>query len=173
MTLPRFLPVLALLLVAVVSPRLHAEQPPAAGREEFPGVQKVLTPEQFSAAGLNKLSPAERAQLDAALRAYVGGATERVATQAAAQASAQAVDRAVKERRVEPPTVIQARIVGVFDGWNYRTVWRLDNGQRWKPAENTPEHYTPVKDAPVLIVKTIFGYQMSVAGGGIVRVRQL
>ena len=168
MTTLRFLPVLALLATGFAVSHLHAQQP-TAGRDEFPGVKKALTSEQNSAAGLDKLTAAERARLDEALRAYVGGATERVATQAAEQA----VTRAVKERRVEAPTVIQARIVGVFDGWNYRTVWKLDNGQRWKAAEQDPVHYTPVMDAPVLIVKTLFGYQMSVAGGGIVHVRQL
>lgn len=166
----RFLPVPALVatvFAAFAVSSLLAEPP--GGRENFPGVQKVLSPSQFSAAGLNKLSAAERAELDAALRAYVTGATERVASQAAATA----VDQAVQQRRVTPPTVIQARIVGTFDGWNYRTVWQLDNGQRWKAAEQDPSHYTPVQNAPVLIVKDIFGYQMNVAGGGIVRVRQL
>jgi hypothetical protein len=37
----------------------------------FPGVQKAMTPEQYEAAGLSKLDPAERAKLDEFIKNYV------------------------------------------------------------------------------------------------------
>ena len=46
----------------------RAQQSAAEKAEDFPGVQKALTPEQFSAAGMSKLSPEERQKLDEYLR---------------------------------------------------------------------------------------------------------
>src|SRR5215212_7562719 len=60
-----------------ISPSFAAEpeNPP------FPGVQKAMTPEQYEAAGLSKLDPAERAKLDEFIKQYVA-VSERVATTA-------------------------------------------------------------------------------------------
>ena len=103
-----------------------AQQAPLG--ENFPGVKKVLTPEQYAAAGLDKLSPEERAKLDDYLRGYVTGATQRVAEQAASHA----VDTAVKQHKVEAPLLIESKIPGRISGWKSDQVFVLENGQRWK-----------------------------------------
>ena len=143
-------------------------QQPALG-ENFPGVQKVLTPEQYAEAGLNKLSPEERAKLDDYLRGYVTGATQRVAE----QASAHAVDTAVKQHKVEPPLLIETSIVGRVDGWKTDKVFILSNGQHWKVVDNGSRYFTPLDNPSVFIVRDTFGYKMAVAGGGLVRVKRL
>ena len=144
-------------------------QQPALG-ENFPGVQKVLTPEQYAAAGLNKLSPEERTKLDDYLRGYVTGATQRVAEQAASHA----VDRAVKERKVEPPQLIETSIVGRVDGWKPDKVFILANGQHWKVTDDENRYFPPMDNPAVFLVKDgILGYKMAIAGGGVVRVRRL
>ncbi len=147
-------------------PALRAQAP--AG-EDFPGVKGVLTPQQFSAAGLDKLSPEERAKLDGALRDYFSGATRRVADQAASQA----VSQAVKEKRVQPPTLIESRLVGTFSGWKETTVFILENGEHWKVTDGSSGHYAPVANPPVLVVRDVFGFKMAISGGGIMRVRKL
>lgn len=133
--------------------------------DEFPGVKKALTAQQFAAAGLGKLSPAEQAQLDAALRDYVSGATRRVADQA--------VDRAVKQKKALAPDLIESRIVGTVSGWGDRTVFLLDNGQRWKPTDNTKRTFQPVENPVVFLVRDMFGYKMAIGGTAVVRVRRL
>ena len=151
----------------VWAPYLHAQAPSG---ENFPGVKKALSPEQYAAAGLGKLSPAEQAQLDAALKGYFSGVTQRVADQAASQA----VDRAVKEKRVETPTLIESRLVGTFSGFNGRTVFVLENGQRWKPSdESVRGSFNPVDNPQIYIVRDMFGYKMAILGGTVVRVRRL
>ena len=144
-------------------------QEPVLG-ENFPGVRKVLTPEQYAAAGLDKLSPEERAKLDDYLRGYVTGTTQRVAQQAASHA----VDRAVKERKVEPPQLVETSIVGRVDGWKPDKVFILANGEHWKVTDDEKRYFTPLDNPAVFLVKDgLLGYKMAIAGGGVVRVRRL
>ena len=69
-------------------------------------MEKAIKAEEYDAAGLHKLDPAERAKLDEFIRNYVAVSNERVATTA--------VDKAVKENKVSAPEVIQSRIVVRF-----------------------------------------------------------
>ncbi len=137
---------------------------PAAETEApaFPGVEKAMTPEQYEAAGLSKLDAAERAKLDEFIRSYVSVSNEKVASAA--------VDKAVKEKKVLAPEVIQSRIVGPFTGYNERTVFTLENGQRWAPSQRDSAYFPKIDSPPVLIVKAGFGYRMYIAGGGAIRV---
>ena len=155
-------PAAALLL----APAIHAQD--AAG-ETFPGIKKALTPEQYAAAGVGKLSPDEQAKLDNFLKGYFTGASQRVAEQAASQA----VDRAVKEKKVQVPTFIESRLVGTFRGWNERTVFVLENGQRWKPVIADKASFPPVENAQVFILRDTFGYKMAILGGSTLRVRRI
>ena len=130
----------------------------------FPGVEKAMTSQQYDAAGLSKLDAAERAKLDEFIRTYVSASNEKSATAA--------VDKAVKEKKVTvaPPQIIQSRIVGPFTGYNERTVFTLENGQRWAPSQRDSQYYPKVDSPPVLIVKAPIGYRMYIAGGGAFRV---
>lgn len=146
---------------------LTEAQEPAG--ESFPGVKKALTPAQFAAAGLGKLSSGEQGKLDEFLKGYFTGASQRVAEQAASQA----VDRAVKEKKVEPATFIESHIVGTFHGWGERTVFVLENGQRWKPVSAGAASFPPVESPQVFIVRDTFGFKMAILGGSVLRVRRL
>ena len=152
---------------------LSSLQAQAPSGDAFPGVKKALSPEDYRAAGLDKLSPEQQAKLDEALRGYFSGATRKVVEQATQQAAAQAVDRAVKEKRVEAPTLIESRIVGPVNGWGERTVFLLENGQRWTPIDKTRHSFPPLDNPQVYIVRDPFGYKMAIFGGTVVRVRRV
>ena len=141
---------------------LRAAQPE---QPEFPGVEKAMKPADYEAAGLQKLDPAERAKLDEFIRRYVSVSNEKVATEA--------VDKAVKSNKVSAPEVIQSRIVGPFTGYNGRTIFTLENGQRWAQSQRDSMYFPKVESPPVLIVKGTFGYRMYVAGGGDIRVQRV
>ena len=130
----------------------------------FPGVQKAMRPEDYEAAGLSKLEPAERAKLDEFIRNYVSVSNERVATAA--------VEQAVKDKRVTPE-VIQSRIVGPFSGYNGRTIFTLENGQRWAQSQRDTGYFPKIESPPVVIVKAGMGYRMHIAGGGAIRVTKV
>jgi hypothetical protein len=152
----------AFFLVLGVGFRLEAAQPE---NPEFPGVQKAMTPANYEAAGLQKLDPAERAKLDEFIRGYVAKSNEKVATEA--------VDKAVQQHKVQAPEVIESRIVGPFTGYNGRTIFTLENGQRWAQSQRDSAYYPKVDSPPVLIMKAGLGYRMYIAGGGAIRVTKV
>ena len=131
----------------------------------FPGLQKAMTPEQYEAAGLSKLDAAERAKLDEFIKQYVAVSNERVATTA--------VDKAVAEKKVQAPEVIQSRIVGPFTGYTGNTTFTLENGQRWAQSQRDSAYFPKIDSPPVIIVKAGFGYRMYIAGGGAIRVTKV
>jgi hypothetical protein len=149
-------------LVLGVGFRLEAAQPE---NPEFPGVQKAMTPANYEAAGLQKLDPAERAKLDEFIRGYVAKSNEKVATEA--------VDKAVQQHKVQAPEVIESRIVGPFTGYDGRTTFTLENGQRWAQAQRDSAYFPKVDSPPVLIMKAGLGYRMYIAGGGAIRVTKI
>src|SRR5213078_4323894 len=153
----KFISFCCLILASLVT--LPAAEPEPAS---FPGVQKAMTPEQYEAAGLSKLDPAERAKLDEFIKNYVAVSNEKVATTA--------VDKAIKEKKVSEPEVIQSRIVGPFTGYTGRTVFTLENGQRWAQSQYDSAYFPKIDSPPVVIVKAGFGYRMHIAGGGAIRV---
>ena len=65
-------------LIAVASLTLAGLGPLAvvAADERFPGIEKLMSEEEFRAAGLDKLSPAEREVLDRWLLRYTAGDAE-------------------------------------------------------------------------------------------------
>jgi hypothetical protein len=151
--------ILSLVFASVTFAPLDGAEPENAS---FPGVQKAMSSEQYEAAGISKLDPAERAKLDEFIRNYVAVSNEKVATEA--------VDKAVKENKVTAPEVIQSRIVGPFTGYNGRSVFTLENGQRWAQSQRDTAYFPKIDSPPVVIVKAGFGYRMHIAGGGAIRV---
>lgn len=152
----------SLLVLVSGSTVLLAEEP---ANQEFPGVKKAMTPADYDAAGLQKLDPAEREKLDAFIRGYVSKSNERVATAA--------VDKAVKDNKVSAPQVVESRIVGPFTGYNGRTVFTLENGQRWAQSQRDSAYFPKIDSPQVIIVKSGFGYRMHILGGGAIRVSQV
>jgi hypothetical protein len=155
----RIISLFSVFLASLVS--LAAAEPEST---PFPGVQKAMTPEAYEAAGLSKLEPAERAKLDEFIRGYVSVSNER--------ASNAAVEQAVKDKRVTPE-VIQSRIVGPFSGYNGRTIFTLENGQRWAQSQRDSAYFPKIESPPVVIVKAGMGYRMHIAGGGAIRVSKV
>ena len=134
----------------------------------FPGLKKAMDPETYARAGVSKLSPEERATLDAFLRDYVG----KKQHDAAEVAATHAVDRAVKERKVEAPEVIESRIVGDFKGTGPRTFFHLANGQVWKPTDGDVQPHSAIPNPSVVIYRDVFGYKMFVEGASVIRVKR-
>ena len=104
----------------------------AAAQEQTPPIQQQMTPEEFHAAGLDKLSPEELARLNAWL-----GRTISVET---GKAAAAATEKVKQENRgffdfgsAEP---IQAHIAGDFHGFAKNRTYTLDNGQVWQQIDD-------------------------------------
>jgi hypothetical protein len=141
----------------------------SAQSASFGGLDKVMNRDTYERAGLQKLTSDERAVLDGFIRDYVAAKQK----DAAAVAAAEAVDRAVKERKVRPPEVIESRIVGTFEGYGLRTRFHLANGQVWKPTNSEIVTNSPIESPNVAIYRDMFGYKMFIEGASIVRVKRV
>ncbi|MBM4218820.1 MAG: hypothetical protein FJ171_04110 [Gammaproteobacteria bacterium] len=97
-----------------------AHEPFAKEKSDFPGIAVLMPADEFSRAGLHKLTPEEIQVLDAWLLRY----TARGAT-IVRRTSAQV-------REIAEPVRIVARIKPPFTGWSGETSFELDNGQTWR-----------------------------------------
>ena len=131
--------------------------PVRAAREEVSAsVQDVMTPGEFKAAGLNKLSPEELQKLNAWLQGY------REVAEKAAEKKATARAEKVEHTKMD---LLVSRVDGTFNGLTGRTVIRLEDGTVWKQA-NADDRYRPkVTDHPAaVVIHGVFGYKMQVEG---------
>jgi hypothetical protein len=166
---------------------------PAFADEPF---TKSLSPQEFSAAGLGKLTPAELAALDALVQGRESGAVA-VAKDATAKQVAQTVrvqvqaeDKKEAQKQatagfmtrmkvmLKPGTEIEyttldAAIVPPFDGYEPGSVLTLTNGQRWKIADNDSDYCKAVTTpVPVRIIPGALGsFFMDIQGSGRPRVK--
>ena len=126
----------------------------AAG-DRFPGVEKLMSDEEFRAAGLDQLSPAQLEALDRWLVRYTAGDAEVL------QQSNEEVRDAKKDYEV------RSRIVGDFDGWSGGTVFRLENGQVWDQRLDGRYFYDGPPNPEVVIDRNWLGfYRLTVVPTG-------
>ena len=128
--------------------------PVLAEPQEMSGsIQDMMTPGEFKAAGLSKLSPAELEKLNAWLQGYHDVTEKTAAKKATAVASRTKLD------------LLVSRVDGQFNGLTGRTIIRLEDGTVWKQA-NADDRFRPrVTDRPAaVVIHGIFGYKMQVEG---------
>jgi len=128
----------------------------AAPKEMSGNIQEMMTPEEFKAAGLNKLSPEELQKLDAWLQGY------RQVTEQTAEKKATARAAKVEHAKMD---LLVSRVDGTFSGLTGRTMIRLEDGTVWKQA-NADDRYRPkVTDHPAAaVIHGVFGYKMRIEG---------
>ncbi|MDO8860220.1 hypothetical protein Q6D67_00785 [Haliea sp. E1-2-M8] len=127
---------------------------PALAAEDFPGVEKLMSAEQFEAAGLHKLTPAEREALDRWLLSYT------------AEEAPEMLRSNPEVRAAEESIRIEARINPPFEGWSGDTLFYLDNGQVWRQRLRG-RYFHRGDDTAVVIEKNLLGfYKMTVTASG-------
>jgi hypothetical protein len=97
-----------------------------------PPVEQQMTPEQFKATGLDKLSAQELANLNA----WLNNTLEVETTKAAKQAKelVETENRGFLSFGKSDPIV--AKVTGEFRGFAKGHRWTLDNGQVWEQVDN-------------------------------------
>jgi len=146
----RRLPIIFVLPIAIgfwlsASPVWSAEKEPAE-------IQQAMTPEEFKAAGLEKLSPGELAKLNA----WLQGDREKILK----KAEKKAAEREEKAKQ----SLIVSRINGTWNGVVPGEIIQLEDGSKWKLA-NKDEHYGGFADHPAVAVwkAGFFGWKMRVS----------
>ncbi len=151
------------------------------------GFLEAVKPGDFEAAGLGKLSPAERDRLNALVEAYKNHALvaakdtisgTKGSTEATGPVSAPSVAE-VPEAKAKPSkggpglfakakvmlmpgtqveyATIKSTIPGKFRGWGGNTVFTLSNGQVWQVANGDSYFTPPVEDVEVEIIPSKLG----------------
>jgi hypothetical protein len=132
-------------------------EPARAAEPEMSGsIKEVMSPEEFKAAGLNKLSAEELQKLDAWLQGY------RQVTEQAAEKKATAKASAESHAKMD---LLVSRVDGTFNGLMGRTVIRLEDGTVWKQANADDRYRAKVTDHPAAaVIHGVFGYKMRIEG---------
>ena len=137
-------------------------------------IEEAMTPDEFKAAGLEKLSADELARLNAWLQrsaAAPAASAEAIAAPAPTPApvASKPVDNGphilAKYRKDDPKLAdedsakeideINSRIVGYFEGWRKGTVFKLENGQHWRVTDDR-RFDGPSLDGPMAHIKSAF-----------------
>lgn len=125
----------------------------AAPPEMSGSIKEMMSPEEFKAAGLDKLSADELQKLDAWLQGYRQVTEQTAEKKATARAERTKMD------------VLVSRVDGSFYGLTGRTVVRLEDGTVWKQA-NADDRFRPKNpDHPAaVVIHGVFGYKMQIEG---------
>ena len=138
----------------------------AAG-DGFSSLEEQMTGKEFSAAGLDKLTPQELGTLNAWIRRH------SLATLATPGAVAAADDTAADDvdRRGLPSDPgdddrpITSHLAGKFSGWDGQTVFKLENGMIWVQADKDKFYIKEVEKPAVTITHGMFkNWYLSIDG---------
>ena len=129
---------------------------PAWAQDESGSLQQQMTPGEFKAAGLEKLTPQELAKLNS----WIQGSREKAVQTAVTATEKKATQR---EKQVKLSLIV-SRVDGVWNGIAPGEVIPLEDGSKWKLA-NKDEHYGGYADHPAVAVYKagIFGWKMRVS----------
>ena len=142
-------------LIPAICVSLSCVQPARAAREETMSddIQKIMSPEEFKAAGLHKLTPDELAKLNAWLQGYRQVTEQAAEKKGAARAARTKLD------------VLVSRVDGTFNGLTGRTIIRLEDGTVWKQANADDRFRAKNPDHPAAaVIHGVFGYKMQIEG---------
>lgn len=123
-----------------------------AGAAGFSSIEERMNGQEFSAAGLERLSPEELARLNDWLRA-------NWPSQSAATPYPATVDsRGLSEPQASRDAIV-SRLEGEFTGWSSRSVFRLENGMVWEATGSTvtPLSTRPLQNPTVIIEPALMG----------------
>src|ERR1041384_2625284 len=146
----------------------------ASSEKPSRSVEETMRPEEFKAAGLDKVSEDELQHRDAWLQGYRQAREKKAAEQEKAKAQEE-IQKAKKEATEEANRnsvsartkldSLVSRVDGTIEGIKGNTVIRLEDGTVWKQANRDDRYRASVPDHPAAVVlHTTFGYKMRIEG---------
>lgn len=117
------------------------------------GIERQMSPEEFKAAGLDKLNPEELTRLNAWLNRTVKTAT----TQAAAEARKELEDDTRGFFNFGSTEPVVATMPGEFRGFAMGRQYTLDNGHVWKQVDNASLAGVRLESPEVRVTPSLVG----------------
>ncbi|HET8818854.1 MAG TPA: hypothetical protein VFM73_04855 [Xanthomonadaceae bacterium] len=152
------MPIRNALLVSLLATLLAVAAPASFAQDaDQRPIEQRMSAEEFAAAGLGKLTPAELAALNDWLRGTLEVETERAAAVAAEAAAEKVKDdnRGFFHFGSDEPIV--AHLQGHFDGFARNRRYTLDNGQVWKQTDSARLEGVERDNPEVTISPGMFG----------------
>ncbi|WP_133477533.1 hypothetical protein [Cognatilysobacter segetis] len=129
-----------------------------------PPIEQQMTPEQFKAAGLNKLSPQELASLNT----WLGRTIETETAKAAVAAKKKVEDENRGFFNFGSSEPVKSAITGEFRGFAMGRTYTLDNGQVWRQIDEASLAGVRKTHPEVVISPSVIGnaWYMGIKGYG-------
>lgn len=147
------LPLALLVLLAALMPLIAFAQQP---------IEREMTPAEFKAAGLDKLSPEELARLNA----WLGRKIDTVAATAATEAKKDVEEKNRGFFHFGSQEPIVAKMVGSFRGFGKGREFTLDNGHVWRQTDGTTLPGVKLESPEVRINPSLIGNAWYIAVKG-------
>jgi hypothetical protein len=138
-------------LIACAAPLAFAQEAPTQASQQ--AIQQQMTPEEFKAAGLDKLSPDELARLNAWLGRTIDTQTAKAAANAKQEVEHE--NRGFFNFGSEEPIV--AHLAGEFRSFGKGKSYTLDNGQVWQQIDDAELVVRPLTNPEVRIKPAMVG----------------
>ena len=154
------------ILLVLVSNVLIAQQ-------SFSTLEEQMNGKEFTAAGLEKLTPDELSALNQWIRSHSLATLEaaKPATATAGETTAGTTgagdDRGFEIQNMQDSdrTPISSKLVGQFTGWDGQTVFKLDNGMIWEQADKDKFFIKAVENPMITITPGVFNtWKLTVEG---------
>ena len=123
----------------------------------FSSLEEQMTGKEFSAAGLDKLSPQELDVLNDWLHRHSVATLETKTGSAEVADSTEDQPELKSEDKDKDRTTITSKLVGTFDGWDGQSVFELENGQIWAQVSKTKWSIREVENPVAVIEPGMFG----------------
>lgn len=147
-------------------------------RKSSSGLRDLMTREEFEAMGLDKLTPGELEHLTWWMQGYRRGAARSTAAQgpavaAAGEATAETAGGAAapeKKSKIHYPWLakkqpIYNRVNGVIGPLTGRSIITLEDGTKWRQANEEDRYRPKIQDHPAAaVLPTTFGWKMRIEG---------
>lgn len=147
-------------------------------RKSSSSVRDLMTREEFEAMGLDKLTPGELEHLTWWMQGYRRGAARSTAAEgpavpAGGEATAETAGGAAapeKKSKIHYPWLakkqpIYNRVNGVMEPLTGRSIITLEDGTKWRQANEEDRYRPQIKDHPAAaVLPTAFGWKMRIEG---------
>ena len=136
--------------------------------EGFSSLEEQMSGKEFTATGLDKLTPEELRALNNWIRSRSVATLDPPKDGSDALASgtagdARGFDKVKKSEKDRSP--ITTRVKGSFTGWNGHTVFDLENGMIWEQDDKDKFYTQEIQNPEITINRGMFGsWHLSVAG---------
>jgi hypothetical protein len=135
------------------------------GQQAFSSLEEQMNGKEYSAAGLEKLTPDELAALNDWIRAHSLATLDSAKPVAAGAGSGDGRGFENQSIKNMDKTTITSRLVGKFTGWDGQTVFKLENGMIWEQADKDKFYIKEVENPVVTIEPGVFNtWRLSVEG---------